>query len=125
MQLPRLFFVSMLVLTTTLACGQSKEEFSGPFPNAPKPEAGKTVAKKSIFSRHRVKAFTLKKQNVRHTAQYEYYKRVEVAAKEHQRTLRKLAKPQYSNFLYYGHKRKPRKRPPEKMRFCDECGIRH
>jgi hypothetical protein len=62
---------------------------------------------------------------VKHTAQYEFYDRVEKAAKMKKRLLRKLAKPQYTNALYFGHRNPPRKRPPHKMRFCDECGIRH
>lgn len=65
------------------------------------------------------------KVKVKHTAQYEFYERVEKAAKEKQRILKKLAKPQYSNPLYFGHKRMPKKRPPHKMRFCEVCHIRH
>lgn len=67
----------------------------------------------------------LKKAKVKHTAQYEYYARVEKAAKEKQKLLKKLAAPQYSNPLYYGHKKMPKKNPPYKMKYCKECGIRH
>ena len=27
--------------------------------------------------------------------------------------------------MYFGHKRPPKKRPANKMKFCKECGIRH
>ncbi|MBX2915147.1 MAG: hypothetical protein KF856_07735 [Cyclobacteriaceae bacterium] len=67
----------------------------------------------------------LKKAKVKHTAQYEFYARVEKAAKEKQKLLKKLAAPQYSNPLYYGHKKMPKKNPPYKMKYCKECGIRH
>ncbi len=67
----------------------------------------------------------LKKAKVKNTAQYEYYARVEKAAKEKQKLLKKLAAPQYANPLYFGHKKKPKKNPPYKMRYCKECGIRH
>lgn len=63
--------------------------------------------------------------NVKHSAEYKFYDRVQRAAKMKKKALRKLAKPQYTNPLYFGHKSPPKKRPPHKMRFCDECGIRH
>jgi hypothetical protein len=66
-----------------------------------------------------------KKQNPKFTAEYEYYERVEKIAHERKLLVKKLAKPQYANFLYYGHKRKPRKHRPDQMRYCPECGIRH
>jgi len=67
----------------------------------------------------------LKKAKVKHTAQYEYYARVEHIAKEKQKTLKKMAAPQYANPLYYGHKRPPKRNPVHKMKYCKECGIRH
>ena len=66
-----------------------------------------------------------KKVKVTRTARYEFYERVEKAAKDKQRILRKLSKPQFSNPTYFGHKRKPKKRAPHRMRFCSECHIRH
>lgn len=66
-----------------------------------------------------------KKRNVRHTAQYEFYERLQQVAKQKKRMLRKMAKPQYSDFLYFGHKSKPKKHLPFAMRYCKECGIRH
>ncbi|MCB0489024.1 MAG: hypothetical protein KDC99_11145 [Cyclobacteriaceae bacterium] len=71
------------------------------------------------------RATKFKKPNVKHTAQYEFYKRVEMAAKEKQRILKKLAKPQFSDPSYFGHKRKPKRRAPHKMKYCHECHIRH
>ncbi len=62
---------------------------------------------------------------VKHSAEYEFYDRVQKAAKMKKRALRKLAKPQYTNPLYFGHKNPPKKHPAHKMRFCKECGIRH
>lgn len=76
--------------------------------------------KKSFFS-----PFSSRKQNVKHTARYEFYDRIEQAAKDKKRILRKLAKPQYSDPRYFGHKHIPKRRPANKMRYCGECGIRH
>jgi hypothetical protein len=67
----------------------------------------------------------LKKAKVKHTAQYEYYARVEHIAKEKQKMLKKMAAPQYSNPLYFGHKRPPKRNAVHKMKYCKECGIRH
>jgi len=81
--------------------------------------------KKTGFFAPRKKAATFKKGNVKHSARYEFYDRVEKAAKEKKRIMRILAKPQYSDPSYFGHKKKPKRRPPHKMQFCDECHIRH
>ncbi|MBL7861453.1 MAG: hypothetical protein JNJ65_09845 [Cyclobacteriaceae bacterium] len=67
----------------------------------------------------------LKKAKVKHTAQYEFYARVEEVAREKQRILKKMAAPQYANPLYFGHKRPPKRNPVYKMKYCKECGIRH
>jgi hypothetical protein len=84
-----------------------------------------TKSKKKVhfFSPKREKGY--RKPNVKHTAQYEFYERVEKAAKEKQRILKELSKPQYSDFRYFGHKKMPKKRRPHKMRYCGECQIRH
>ena len=66
-----------------------------------------------------------RKPKVENTARYEFYKRVEEAAKEKQRILKKLSKPQYSDFAYFGHKQKPKKHKPYQIKYCKECGIRH
>ena len=66
-----------------------------------------------------------KKVNVKHTPRYEYYARVEKVAKEKQRIMRKMDEPQYTNPLYFGHKRPPKRHDVHQMRYCKECGIRH
>jgi hypothetical protein len=85
---------------------------------APKTHSG-------FFSPKKAKASRYRRPNVKHTARYEFYERVERAAKEKQKIMKILARKQYSDPSYFGHKRKPKRRPPHKMRFCDECHIRH
>ncbi|HZY82996.1 MAG TPA: hypothetical protein VFE50_25930 [Cyclobacteriaceae bacterium] len=82
-----------------------------------------TTSKKAKHKRHFFSPS--RKQNVKHTARYEFYERIEQAAKDKQRLLKKLSKPQYSDPRYFGHKRIPKRRPANKMRYCGECGIRH
>ncbi len=55
----------------------------------------------------------------------EYYKRKEEVIKRNQKLAKKLEKPQYSDPSYFGHKRKPKKRPVGKRKYCKECGIVH
>ena len=55
----------------------------------------------------------------------EYEERMKQNAKENRKKAKQMEKPQYSDWKYFGHKRKPKKRSPEKMKYCDECGIRH
>lgn len=55
----------------------------------------------------------------------EFYERMEDLEKTRRKNERLMEKPQYSDPLYFGHKRPPKKRKPSKMKFCKECGIRH
>lgn len=84
------------------------------------------TTKKTTKKKHRKGIFSpSRKQNVKHTARYEFYERIEQVAKEKQRALKELAKPKYSDPRYFGHKKIPKRRPANKMRYCGECGIRH
>jgi len=113
---PKIYFLGWLVIMGTFAKAQTS---LNPIQNSESASARKVYAPKSS------KTVKRKKPNVKHTAQYEFYERVEQAAKDKQRILRKLSKPQFSNPAYFGHKRKPKKRPPHRMRYCSECHIRH
>ena len=55
----------------------------------------------------------------------EFYDRMEELEKVKRKNEKLMEKPQYSDPLYFGHKRPPKKRKPSKMKFCKECGIRH
>jgi hypothetical protein len=60
-----------------------------------------------------------------YNSEKEYYERVEAFAKTRRKNEKMLMSPQYSDPSYFGHKRPPKKRPPHKMKYCKECGIRH
>lgn len=115
----QLRFFYVLLLMPFLVIGQSKEQGSM-LPTSLAPSQPQKA-----HASHRIKATKFHKANVRHTARYEFYERVEKAAKEKQKVMRKMAKPQYSNPRYFGHKCLPKKRPYWRMRYCKECGIRH
>ena len=55
----------------------------------------------------------------------EYEERMEANAKRYEKEAKMAEKPQYSDFSYFGHKKKPKKRPVGKRKFCKECGIVH
>ncbi len=55
----------------------------------------------------------------------EFHKRMKENAKIDRVQARKMKKPKYSNPSYFGHKRKPVKRPIGKRKFCKECHIVH
>ncbi|MBL0742304.1 hypothetical protein [Chryseolinea lacunae] len=55
----------------------------------------------------------------------QYYDRMEAVAKARRKSERAMADPQYSNPMYFGHKRPPKKHKPGKMKYCKECGLRH
>lgn len=55
----------------------------------------------------------------------EYQERMKANLKRYKVMARQMEKPQYSDTLYFGHKRKPKKRPVGKRKFCKECEIVH
>ena len=60
-----------------------------------------------------------------YNSEREYFERLEALEKTRVKNERMAEKPQYSNPMYFGHKRPPKKRSPDKMKFCKVCGIRH
>lgn len=48
-----------------------------------------------------------------------------IVAKQKRKAERILESPNYGSTNYFGHKRTPRKRKPENMKYCNVCGIRH
>lgn len=57
--------------------------------------------------------------------QVEYVERMQSNTKKYKKIAKEMEKPQYSDPLYFGHKKKPKKRPLGKRKYCDECGLWH
>ena len=55
----------------------------------------------------------------------EFYERMAQIEKTRQKNERMMDKPQYSDPMYFGHKKPPKKHKPSKMKYCKVCGIRH
>jgi hypothetical protein len=89
------------------------------------PNSREPGTKLQVYSPRHQKASKFRKAKVTNTARYEFYDRVEKAAREKKKILKKLSKPQYSDRRYFGHKHIPKRNPAYKMEYCNECGIRH
>ncbi len=72
--------------------------------------------------------FNKKKKSPYKTAdqlQEEYVARMKENSKRRDKEEKMADKPQYSNPLYFGHKKPPKKRKNGKKKFCKECGLTH
>jgi hypothetical protein len=122
MQKIKLGFFLAIIATLISFSAQSQDYTLGKQPEEAAVTSPKKVYKIRLTRKQRL---LLRHPKVKHSAQYEFYARVEKVAKEKQRMMRKMDKPQYSNFLYFGHKHLPKKHLPSQMRYCKECGLRH
>jgi hypothetical protein len=108
--------VTIIPMTSLAQSGGKQPASSQPNslnPNAPQREYGPRKVKKS------------KSNKVTYSLEQQYYDRVLAVAKERKKAEKIMQKPQYSDPMYFGHKRPPKKRSAKKMRYCSECGIRH
>lgn len=66
-----------------------------------------------------------KKLKATDAALVKYEQQKKENAKKYAQMAKDARKPQYSDPSYFGHKKKPKKRPVKKRKFCQECGIVH
>lgn len=74
------------------------------------------------------KLFSKKKENSRklpYEQREEFEARMKAVVKQKAKEARLAKKPQYSNKSYFGHKRKPKKRPVGKKKYCEICEFAH
>jgi hypothetical protein len=128
----RSILVLLFVFITLVSFGQSKkkrqqrpkaDERSAPAPTSLDPNVQQT------FEPRREKSQKSKRRKPSKGGSYspeqDHYDRMAAVEKERRKTERLADKPQYSDPSYFGHKRPPKKRPPGKMKYCKECGLRH
>ena len=58
-----------------------------------------------------------KSSKTTYNARDKYYDRVELLEKKQRKNESNADNPQYTNFQYFGHKKPPKRRPPEKMKY--------
>jgi hypothetical protein len=85
-------------------------------PYTPYAERASSSKKKSVKQ---------KDKTGKYDTQQEFYARMAEVQKNRVKSEKMMEKPQYSDPLYFGHRRPPKKRSPGKMKFCKECGIKH
>jgi hypothetical protein len=105
-------------MLSSIAFGQKKKQrqkadASSIEPYFPQKEYAPKVSKKK------------KKKGLTFDAQDRYYERADALAKNRRAIERSADNPRNNDPTYFGHKRPPKKRPPEKMKFCKVCLIRH
>ncbi len=121
----RLPLIVLLVLcAVTLSFGQSKKKKKGKAQTTQQQSSSLApyYPEKDYAPKESKKK---KKSSVTYTAEDKYYDRMAEVGKAQRKAEKEMLKPQYSDPTYFGHKRKPKKRPPHKMKFCKECEIRH
>ncbi|GIV38185.1 MAG: hypothetical protein KatS3mg032_2564 [Cyclobacteriaceae bacterium] len=117
----------MFLVPAFCAFAQSKK--SGQKTEATQPEVPTSLQpyapRKDYSPESEKKQKRVKEQPITYNARERFYERMEEVARQRRKNEKLMAKPQYSDPMYFGHKRPPKKRPPEKMKYCKVCGIRH
>jgi hypothetical protein len=126
MRLAFLFFIFTFIASAARA--QSKDVL--PDQNQPSSQGGATSLDPYYNNIKAVKGTKHKKAKKKSSgptieSDKEYYARMERLVKEKRKEEKEMQKPQYSNPLYFGHKRPPVKHKRGKLKYCKECGIRH
>ncbi len=111
------FMLVLLIATAGLA--QNTRSTDAPKPPRPAYQATKKE-KKGAF------AFLKKKEkNQGKDEVAEFRARLQKVYKQKAKEERLADKPRYKDPTYFGHKRKPKKRPVGKQKFCKICKIKH
>lgn len=119
----KLFLFLLAAVAVSFGYAQNSET-NREFPSSREPAVTRRAEKKSS------KGFLFFKKRSSPVDQYEakvdeFYQRMEDAAKRYEKMEKEMSKPQYSDPLYFGHKKPPKKRPPGKKKFCSVCKITH
>ena len=111
----RIFLLALFFVVGIIAYGQKKKaaQSTSVQPGFPQKDYAPKAKKKS------------KKSVTTYDARNNFYDRQEIQKKQQLKNESNLDNPQYTDQQYFGHKRPPRKRSPDKMKFCKVCGIRH
>lgn len=107
----RWIVLGLLFMFAIQAQGQSQGP-SSLQPNLPKKVYSPKVSKR-------------KSKGPTYDARDKFYDRMENLEKQKRKNDKNASNPRYSDFQYFGHKKPPKRRPPEKMKYCKICGIRH
>jgi hypothetical protein len=118
----RYFFLIIFIMATAISFAQSKKKKA-------KKEEAPAGQPSSLAPYYPEKDYEPEKKKasgkVTYDARDKFYDRMEAVEKANRKNEKEMEKPQNSNPMYFGHKRPPKKRPVNKMKYCKVCGIRH
>jgi hypothetical protein len=120
----RITFFLIFILLSTASFGQfwkKKKKVSAPTQSG-QPTALNPLPQKDYTPRAAKKSST---KGATFDSERRYYERKEELEKTRRKNEKLQQKPQYSDPMYFGHKRPPKKRKAGKLKYCKECGIRH
>ena len=126
-----LLSISIFLASWTISSGAQAQDSRRTDPNAifkqspSSRDAGPEKAETNSARKNKKISFSKLFNRRMDKKQEEFEERMEDNAKKYKKMARKMKKPQYSDPSYFGHKRKPKKRPVGKRKFCKECGIVH
>lgn len=121
MMLKYFSFIFFLILLSGGVYGQTTRDADAP-PAVPFPRyQAEKVENKGLFNGFFKRLFKKKEQD----PVAEFRQRMKKVYKQKAKEEKLAEKPQYSNPLYFGHKKPPKKRPLGKRKYCEECGIVH
>jgi hypothetical protein len=123
MQMKYCLLAFLMVGFVMLGKAQNTRDVQSPKPPAPKYQAFKKEKKGFLFGLFKKKKKVEIKTHAEEVA--DFRKRMEKLQQEKAKAAEESNKPQYTNPLYFGHKKPPKKRPNGKKKFCKECGLRH
>ena len=113
----------LLFLSFSITVAQSSQEKSQRSSNTREIDRGATYQVETVKTKKKKSKNSITKEFDQKVEEYE--KRMEANAKRNEKIAREMKKPQYSDPSYFGHKKKPKKRPPGKKKFCKECKMSH
>ena len=129
----RSVFVLLFIFSALVSFGQSAkkkkqqrpkaDERGLPAPTTLDPNVQQTLEPKKQTSKRSKKRKSSKGNS--YSPEQDHSDKMAALDKERRKVERMADKPQYSDPSYFGHKRPPKKRPPGKMKYCKECGLRH
>ena len=112
----RLIGVMVLIICCVVAYGQDTRNTESPRKNNRYYQSSKKE-KKGLFKK--------KETNQGKNEVAEFRARLQKVYKQKAKEERQADKPRYKDPSYFGHKRKPKKRPVGKQKFCKICKIKH
>ncbi len=121
----RFIFMLLLMALASVSLAQSKKKQKHEETGQPQPSSLDPTYPEREYKQPKKRSKKSSIQGPTYESDKEYAERMQATAKAKTKNERMLEKPQYSDPMYFGHKRPPKKHRPNKMKFCKVCGIRH